>query len=751
MKKTAIYTSLVLATFLHAQEIESIKFINLSKISQDIAEDTLKLKVGDELDSRKINNAVKRFYKFGYFDDISVANNSGNLEITFKEKPSIANIDIVNYKSRDEDKEILFDMMGIKKGSMYTPSRAKYAKEALLKNLEREGYVNSVVEIDVENISDNAVALVFNVNKGDEIVIKKVNYHGAQSLDDGDFEELTVNNEEDFASWWFGQNGGEVNLEQLEYDGARIKDIYLQNGYLDSNVKDPFMKIDFSSNEAVLDFFITEGKQYKTNNIKIYVDASIIDPKKLYEELKLKKDEVFNVSKLRKDVETIKTKVADLGYAFTQVKYDLNKDTEKGVTDVVFNVIPGKKVYIKDVVISGNSRTLDRVIRRDVFLAPGDLFSLTDFNESKNKLKRTGFFEDVQVEQRRVTDETMDIIVSVKETPTGNITLGGGYGSYDGLLINAGINERNVFGSGLGVGINVDFSEKQQNYSLSLSNPAIRDSKYNGTVEVHNSEDEISYTGTTDGDYDLNKISNGFSVSVGKEVMRNLYAGAKYRFDMIEEEYTDTDSINNNVAQYNQDYITSSITPYLNFNNTDDYMLPRSGIKAGTSLEIAGVGGDSNYLKSLTNFRYFHSLEDYVDSDWIFRYRANLNFLVDNGQLTRGDSLYMGGPKTLRGYESYAFGPEDSLANRTVYKQMFANSVEMSFPLVPKSKMRWGVFYDYGMIGKESMSDIQRSGAGALLEWISPFGPLQFIFSQPLDDESGDKTSTFEFSLGSTF
>ena len=643
--------------------------------------------------------------------------------------------------------------MGIKKGSMYTPSRAKYAKEALLKNLEREGYVNSVVEVEVDNLSDDAVALTFNVNKGDEIIIKKVNYYGATNLDTDDFEEVTVNNEEDFISWWFGQNSGEVKLEQLEIDGLRIRDQYLKSGYLDSTVNNPFLKINFSANEAVLDFFINEGKQYNTSDIKIYLDASIIDPETLYPELKLKKDDVFNIEKLRRDVTFLRTKVADLGYAFVQVKYDLNKNPEKGTTDVIFNIIPGKKVYINDVIISGNNRTLDRVIRRDVYLAHGDLYSLTDFEESKNKLKRTSYFEDVTIEEKRITDDKMDLVINVKETPTGNITLGGGYGSYDGLLINAGINEKNVFGSGLGVGVFVDFSEKSQNYSLSLTNPAIYDSKYTGTVEIHNSEDEISYSGTTDGDYDLTKISNGFSVSAGKEVMRNLYAGAKYRFDMIEENYEDTDSTTNSptIESYNQDYITSSITPYLNFNNTDDYQLPRSGIKAGTSFEIAGLGGDSNYMKSMSNFRYFKSLEDYIDSDWIFRYRANLNFLIDNGKLTRGDSLYMGGPKTLRGYESYAFGPDDSLANETVYKQMFTNSLELSFPLVPKSKMRWGLFYDYGMIGEDSMSEIQRSGTGALLEWISPFGPLQFIFSQALDDEAGDKTSSFEFSLGSTF
>ena len=751
MKKSALYTSLVLATLLHSQEIQSIKYINLSKMSEDIADDTLQMNVGDTIDNGKINKALKKFYNYGYFKDIKVNNNNGNLEFVFKEKPSIANIDIVNYKERDDDIQILIDMMGIGRGSMYTPSRAKLAKEALLRNLEREGYVNSVVEIEVENLSEDAVSLTYNVNKGDEIIIKKVNYNGAKNLEDSDFEELTVNNEEDFASWWFGQNSGEVNLEQLEIDGPRIRDIYLQNGYLDSNVKNPFMKIDFASNEAVLDFFITEGKQYKTNNIKIFVDSSIINPKKLYEELKLEKDEVFNISKLRKDVDYIKTQVANLGYAFAQVKYDLKKDEKKGLTDVTFNVIPGEKVYINDVIISGNGRTLDRVIRRDVYLAPGDLFNLTDFEDSRKKLRRTGFFENVSIEQKRVTDNKMDLLVSVTETPTGNITIGGGYGSYDGLLINAGIDEKNAFGSGLGVGINVDFSEKTHNYKLSLRNPAINDSKFNGTVEIHNSETEIDNTGTDDGDYQLTQTANGFSVTAGREVIRNLYAGAKYRFDMIEEEYVDEDSVDNNISQYNQDYITSSITPYINFDNTDDYMLPRNGFKINSSVEIAGLGGDSQYMKNLNSLKYYHSLEELVDSDWIFRYRANLNFLVDNGKLTRGDSLYMGGIKTLRGFKSYAFGPDDKLSNETVYKQSFTNSVEMSFPLIPKSKMRWGMFYDYGMIGEDSMSDIKRSGTGALIEWISPFGPMQFVFAQALDDEAGDETSSFEFSLGSTF
>ncbi len=761
MKKTLLATSMVLASLLHAEQIQSIKYINLSSVSTSIANDTLDLQVGDQLDIKKINKAIKEFYRFGYFDDIQVTNEKGNLELVFTEKPIIASIDMIGYKTREEDKKNIFKAMRLAKGNMFTTEKVKQAKKDLLDLLEKEGFVNSVVEVDVENINENSVALVFNVNKGLEILIKEVNYHGAENLDAGDFEEVTANNEEDYFSWWFGQDNGEAKLDQLEYDVFRIQDQYFQKGYLDAKVKDPFMKVDFATNKASLDYFITEGQQYSITDIKIYLDSTILDPETLYSELKLQKDRVFNLEKLRKDVKFIKTQVADLGYAFTQVKHDLKKNIENGTVDVIFNVIPGKKVYINDVLISGNGRTLDRVIRRNVYLAPGDLFNLTDFDDSKKKLKRLGFFSDVSIEQKRVSEDKMDLIVKVEEDATGTIVLGGGYGSYDGMLITVKVNEKNVFGSGKSVGASVDTSEKRHNYKLSYTDPAINDSVYNMTVEIHNAEDEYDYSSP---DYTLDKIRNGFSVSLGREIFRDAYIGSTYRLDFIEEKYTDdssTDGDNikvngdgpsgNDYYKVDEDYVSSSITPYINYNSTDDFYFPRSGIKAGTSLEFAGVGGDSKYLKSKSYFKYYHGLEDSWDWDAVLRYRAQVNLLEDNGKLTQGDSFYLGGTKTVRGYKSYAFGPDGKNNSDIVYKQMFANSIELSMPLIPKSKMRWGVFYDYGMIGKDSFSDIKRAGTGAMLEWISPFGPMQFIFAQPVDDKPGDKTSSFEFSLGGSF
>ena len=751
MKNKVVLFSLACAAALSADTIKSIEFQDVNKLSPQILNETLSMKVGDEFNKNKLNDALLKFYKYGYFDDISVSSANGNLKFIFKEKPSIASVDIKGYKSRTEDLDSVRTAMNLKKGAMYTEKRVKEAKEKLLTMLESEGYINSVVETEIEHINDKSLKVTFNVNKGDEIIIKKANYHGANKLEQDDFDHVTANKEIEFASWWFGQNDGEVKIDQLKYDSKRINELYFEKGYLDAQVKEPFLDVDFASNQAKLDFFIKEGEKYTTNGIKIYLDASIVDPETIYPELKLIIGNTFNIKKLRADQEYIRTQVADKGYAFVDVKFDLIKDEKTQKVDVVYNVIPGKKVYINDVKISGNTKTLDRVIRRDVYLGPGDLYNLSDFKSSTNKLKRSRFFENVVIEEKRISDTKLDIIVKVTEAATGSLMLGGGYGSYDKLMVNGSITEVNMFGSGLGLGLSADLSARSSRFELSLKNPAINDSDYNGEIEIHNSESEINRSV-----YESTINTKGFSVALGKQLFRDFYAGARYRLDYIEEDYDYSsdfleDRDPTRAIYETQDYISSSITPYVNFDNTDDYYFPREGIKLGTSLEYAGVGGDSKYIKSTSYGKYFYSLENLAELDWVFRLKTQVKVLVDNGQINQGDSLYLGGAKTLRGYKSYAFPSNESGYKTEPYKNLWANSLEMSFPLVPSAKMRWGVFYDYGMIGQDTFNDIQRSGTGALLEWISPMGPLQLIFAKALDNEPGDDTSSFEFSLGSSF
>ena len=742
MFKKFILLSTLTASLLFAEgTFENIQFEGLTQISKEVALETIKLEKENHYTNEEINEAINKFFSFNYFKDISVSTKENDLVFTFKEYPFISQLEMSGYKTRDDELEVLYTSMNIKKGAMYTKKRIEAAKNALLAALDREGYINSVVEVETEEISPTSVAVKFNVNKGEEIIIKKVLYKGATVFDDSDFETMIANKEEDCCfTWFFGQNDGEIDFEQLRLDSPRIRELYLQNGYLDAKVSTAFTKIDFNTHSAQVEYTIDEGNQYKVNDIIIYLDEDIVKSETIYPKLKLEKKDIFDIGKLRKDQEYIKTQVANQGYAFAEVKFDIKPNKEDNTVDIVYNVIAGDKVYINDVIISGNSRTLDRVIRRDVYLVPGDLFNLTDFKDSKNKLQRTGYFEKVDIQQKRVSSDKMDLIVNVIEAPTGNLIVGGGYGSYEGWMVNASINDKNIFGSGLNLGFSIDYSKINTDLSIALTNPAIRDSEYSGTIKVYNESSEITNYTSTYGDRDTS--ATGILVGVSKSLGRHIRAGANY-------EISDTSVTYALLPAENEDFITSAVTPYINFNNTDDYYLPREGFMAGTSYKFAGIGGDAKYGLSNTYFKYFYGLEDLIDYDVIFRYKNNIKILTDNGFMPNNMSFALGGPKSLRGYESYAFQSNDE-ANHP-YKNFFSNALELSFPMIPSAKMRWGVFYDYGMIGEDGFDDIKRSGTGAFISWNSPVGPIQFIFSEPLDEKPGDKTSSFEFSLGGSF
>jgi outer membrane protein insertion porin family len=316
-------------------------------------------------------------------------------------------------------------------------------------------------------------------------------------------------------------------------------------------------------------------------------------------------------------------------------------------------------------------------------------------------------------------------------------------------MVNASISDKNIFGSGLNLGFSIDYSKRRSDFSLNLTNPAIRDSKYSGTIQAYSDESEITTTTLASGTETLKEM--GLLVGVGKGIGRHTRAGINYQISDSDVSYELNSGLNDS-------YITSAITPYINYNNTDDYYMPREGISTGASVKYAGLGGDAEYVESSLFFKYYYGLEDILDYDVIFRYKNQFKLLTDNGYVPVGKSFYMGGPKNLRGYESYAFQPSSST---TPLDQMFVNSIELSFPLLPSAKMRWALFYDYGMIkgdgttldtnGNVIDEDYKRSGAGALISWNSPVGPIQFIFSQALDDEPGDRTSSFEFNMGSQF
>jgi len=742
----------LLAVNSSAYTIKSIHYDGMVHLSESVAQRMLKFEIGDTVDDKMLDTAIKTYYKQGYFKDIWVdVDKDGVLTFHFKEKPHISKVVLKGWKENDPD--TLDTVVQIKVGSLYDEKKLEAAKKRIIDVINQDAKIDSVVEIQKEYLDNGSVKVTFVVNEGEEIIIENLQYSGLIGLSSDEFDEVIANKQREFMSWFWGQNDGKMRVGDLSYDPLRIRDLYMQYGYLDANVNEPFVKVNFDNYTADMSYQIKEGEIYNISSIKINQVQHVIDDSLVRELIKLEVGEAFNIKTFREDSERIKTLIADQSYAFVQVVPDLKKNREKQTVEVVFKIMPGERVKIRNVMISGNSRTLDRIIRRELYLGPGDMYSLTDLKDSRSALGRLGFFEGNTIEEKRIDNRTMDLVVKVKEAPTGNIQLGGGYGSYGGLLVSIAVDDRNIWGSGINVGVKAEKSSLTTNYSFNISNPRLNDSDFSGNFSVYTSDYEYN---------DYSVLSDGFTVGLGHKFTRYITGYVGYGYSSNGYKFNETNSTID--TYFFEDYAKSSVTVSVKFDNTDDYYLPRSGFTLSESIESAGLGADASFVKSRTNFGAYKGLKSYIGLDVIARYKARLNYVKETGYLPVAERFYMGGIGSVRGYQSYSLSPTvaDSKATDGVRRiggeYTASNNFELSFPLVPKAKMRMVTYLDWGYIGTSSDSrndyavkNISRGGFGAGLEWFSPVGPIQLMFSKPLAQEQGDKTAVFEFTMGQRF
>jgi outer membrane protein insertion porin family len=744
--------SIGLSSILLAQNITSVEYNGLLHLSKDVATEISGIHVGDTFDINKIDESIKKFYSQGYFSDIVVsATKNGGLVYQFKEKSVISKLQMEGYSSEDEQ-EALFTSIGLRKGDLYDAVKVQTAKKKLIKKIEAEGYYDTVVEIEVEP-KEESIALVFEVNKGEKIYIENIDFAGAEKMNSDELETALANQEEDFMGWLPGLNEGVAHMDQLAYDGFRAKDVYMQNGYLDATVSDPLMRVDSGSYKADVTYQISEGEPYTINTIHILGAVDGLNVNEVKKEFTALEGKTFNINKLRKDMNYLKEQVANLGYANVQVKPDFQKNSNNHTVDISYTIVPGNIVTINDVIISGNHTTRDRVIRRDIYLAPGDQFSQTDLKDSKNALGRRGYFENVSIEQQKVDSTHSNLLVKVKETATGSIQAGGGYGSYQGAMLSASLSDRNIMGSGINAAISFDISKISVNYSLSFNNPRVWDSDYSLGVNIYQSE----YEYTT---YDQKSIGAG--VNLGKQLSRNLYGSLNYGYSKnktnVDENSTDfqTYSI---FGQEDLNYAKSTFSVGLTYDSTDDFYVPREGFIMGATLGYSGVGGDEQFIEASAKFGAYYGLEDLIDYDLILRYKFRATALKDKGQISLPEKLFMGGIGSVRGFEPYSIAPSKDTVDDEGRKsreylggtKSVINTVEASIPLSKAAKMRLAFFYDYGMVGRSDLNEITKEGYGVSLEWFSPMGPINLVFARGRNPDDLDRTSSFEFTMGRKF
>lgn len=759
-----LFSWMLIGSLLLAQKVTQIKFEGLSHLSPTIAKEIAGIHVGDEINAVKINDSIKKFFAQGYFKDVWVDQSGGILTYHFKEKLAIANVDIKGYGTGDDGKKLL-DGIGLKKGDLYDERRVRKATRTLISQLESQGYYDTVVDVSVAPVGESSVSLVFDVNKGEKIIIQKQNFVGAEKLVQNDLELDLANKEKDWLGWMPWRDNGEANVEQLEYDAYRVKDVYMRHGYLDAYVSKPLMRVDFGSYKAEVDYQVVEGIQYRVGTIGITQEVPGLKTEDLKDKLILKEGKIFNIKRMRKDITILEEEVGNLGYAFVKVAPQMHKDPEQKIINLNYVVQQGEVVSINDVIISGNDTTKDRVIRRYVYLAPGDRFNARELKESKNALGRTGFFENVDIQSQRVSEDKINLLVKVKETATGTISVGGGYGSWEGLMFNASISDRNIFGSGINTTLGFEISKRSTNYNLSFVNPKVWDSMYSFGVNLYKKKYEF---------IDYNQDQLGGTMTVGREFYRHFHASVGVGYVDNQSSVNDENSTlftNPYFNLYNDQYKKTSLFTSINFDNTDDFYTPREGMIAAVNFEFGQLdgndlnateqiefpGGYADILKTDARIGFYYGLEDWIDYDLILRLKGRLTTIAsdDDKYLPIAERLFMGGIGSVRGYNPFSLSPlndpNDPLSGRKGGQHRASTSVEASIPLSEAAKMRLAFFYDYGMIGEDSFDEITRSSTGVVVEWQSGFGPINLVFAYPIDEEWYDQTAVFEFSMGTRF
>jgi len=769
IKKIALFKILfswiLIGSLLSAQKVTQIKFEGLAHLSPTSAKEIAGIRVGEQITAEKVNDSIKNFYSQGYFKDVWVDQQGGTLIYHFEEKLAIANVDIKGYGSGDDGKKLL-EGIGVKKGDLYDERRVRKAERTLIAKLESQGYYDTVVDITTTPVGESSVALVFDVNKGEKIIIEEQNFVGADELVQNDIELDLANKEKDFLGWMPWRNNGEATVDQLEYDAYRVKDAYMRRGYLDAYVSKPLMKVDFGSYKAKVDYQVVEGVQYRVGTIGITQQVPGIKTEDLRADLILKEGKIFNIKRMRKDISTIEEKIGNLGYAFVKVAPQMHKDPEQKIINLNYVVEPGEIVTINDVIISGNDITKDRVIRRYIYLAPGDKFNSTDLKDSKNALGRTGFFENVEVESQRISEDKIDLLVKVKETSTGTISAGGGYGSYEGLMVNASISDRNFFGTGINSTLGFEISKISTNYNVSFVNPKVWDSMYSFGLSLYKRDYEYI-------DYTQDQL--GGSMTLGREFFRYVHASLGLGYVDNQSSYNDDANISEIYdLLYNDQYKKSSIFTTISFDNTDDFYNAREGMRAVVNFEYAQLDGDlegnealfytdyTDTFKTSVKVGFYYGLEDWIDYDLIMRLKGRATYInrdIDK-KLPTGEKLFMGGIGSVRGYDPFSLAPQSANGDLIGGTQRASGTVEASIPLSEAAKMRLAFFYDYGYISNDAdvfegsdilVNDISRSSTGVVLEWQSGFGPINLVFAYAIDEEPGDRTSVFEFSMGTKF
>jgi len=745
------------------EKIEKILVKGNRRIEAGAILNVVKLKTGEMLDADKVDSDIHAIYNLGHFQDVRVDTAKGEkgaiLTYIVVEKPIVREVQIVGNKKIKDDK--IREAIELKPATVYSPKELAKSVKKVKKLYADDGYYLAEVDTTTIKRSDTDVKVVFKITEGKKIYITDIRFEGNRAFSKRKLKKAMNTSEKWFLSWITG--AGTYKEDELKNDGNLVADFYYNNGYANVKVGEPRVELATDRKGLIVTIGITEGDQYKTGSISFKGDL-LESEGELAAKVKLKKGEIFNRSLLRTDVFTLTDVYADKGYAFANVTPNSKMDNEKKIIDITFEFEKGEKVFIDRINIAGNTRTRDKVVRRELKLAEGDLYGATPLKKSKQGLMNTGFFEEANISTTRGSaDNKLNMNVEVKEKSTGQFSIGAGYSSLDGILGQGSVQQSNYLGLGLKANASVSFGSKSQFYNLGLSDPYFMDTRWTVGGDLYRTQrDYIDYTRrATGGD-----IKAGYTIS---DTLSTLWL---YKYE-VKKIFDESQALQFNVKNHiipapETDGSTSSITASITRNTTDYHLDPTKGLVSNLSLEFAGLGGTNRFIRYIGDSRVFYP------AFWgtVFSLSGSLGHIQGLGRVIPIDEkFYLGGINTIRGYSGRTVCPvisnhsgttdlvgnsTDSIVNTFLGgdTEAYAN-LEFVFPIIKDAGLKGVLFLDAGNANdgfSKTFSHIQAS-YGFGFRWLSPMGPLRIEYGIPYNPRSGiDKSSgRIEFSMGSFF
>jgi outer membrane protein insertion porin family len=756
----------------HAQgAIQNIQVEGSKRVEPETVRSYLTFSTGDTYDPAQIDESLKALFATGLFQDVRIRREGSTIIVVVLENPIVSRVAFEGNKEVEDD--ALSAEVQLKPRAVYTRARVQADVQRILAVYRRQGLYAAQVDPKIINLDNNRIDVVFEIHEGPITKVRAINFIGNSAFSDSQLRYVISTSQTNIFSFLKGTNI--YDPDRLSLDRELLRQFYLKSGYADVRVVSATADLDTGGRGFFITFTIEEGERYRFGTINVESALPSLQVDKLGRYLLTKSGKVYNADKVEKTIEALTIGVSEQGYAFGQVRPRFDRDEAAHTMNIVYVIDEGPRIYIERINIVGNYRTEDQVIRRQFRLAEGDAFNRLLVEAARKRLRALGFFKSVDVDpQPGSAPDRVIIVVKVQEQPTGELSFGAGYSTSEGVIGDVSITERNLMGKGQYVRLGFSGSLERAQVDFSFTEPYFLDRNMAAGFDLFHKEVDLTNVAS------FKQRDSGGNLRVGFPIADDTQMGLRYRFQN-EEIYDATANASLAVKEAAEEgsVNVSSVGYTIAYDTRNIPQSPTTGIFASFSQDLAGVGGDVNYVRSTADVRGYYPVTNKITL--VGRVQGG-NIEGWGGQDVRLTDLFFKGGETIRGFERAGIGPRDACedpitgdrvgncSRDALGGQMFwatTAEVRFPFPFVPDNLgMSGAVFVDAGSLWDPSQlaidavneegsyiidsSDVRLS-TGFSIIWQSPLGPLRADIAEAILKDKFDKTEIFRFGASSAF